>query len=110
MISHAGDAIYQIALPWLVLELTGSKTTTSLIALTAYLPAVFFSLIAGVVADRFNRRGVMIFSDAVRMGLILVLVAYLLAGGAQPVVIGAIAFLVASFSTLVLPGPGCYDP
>ncbi|MBA7653166.1 hypothetical protein ES703_61009 [subsurface metagenome] len=37
VISHAGDSIYQLALPWLVLELTGSKTTTSLVALCAYL-------------------------------------------------------------------------
>ena len=47
VISHGGDAIYQIALPWLVLEITGSKTTTSLVALSAYLPAVLFSLMPG---------------------------------------------------------------
>ena len=40
VISHGGDAIYQLALPWLILELTGSKTITSLVALSAYLPAV----------------------------------------------------------------------
>ena len=67
VISHAGDAIYQIALPWLVLELTGSKSITSLIAVSAYLPAVLFSLPAGVIADRFPRKQVMIFSDTARM-------------------------------------------
>ncbi|MFC1543539.1 MFS transporter [Candidatus Neomarinimicrobiota bacterium] len=103
VISHAGDAIYQLALPWLVLELTGSKTTTSLVALSAYLPAVVFSLLAGVAADRFNRRGVMMFSDAARMAVMLVLVGFLLVGGTSPIVIGLIAFAVSSFATLFYP-------
>lgn len=103
LISHAGDAIYMIALPWLILELTGSKTTTSLIAVCAYLPAVLFSLPAGVIVDRFNRRTVMIFSDAARMITITGLVIYLLYDGVSPLVIGTIAFIVASFSTLFYP-------
>ncbi|MFC1620398.1 MFS transporter, partial [Candidatus Neomarinimicrobiota bacterium] len=81
VISHAGDAIYQLALPWLILELTGSKTTTSLVALSAYLPAVLFSLFAGVIVDRFSRRGVMIFSDITRMAGMALLVIFLLTGG-----------------------------
>ena len=56
LISHAGDAIYMIALPWLMLELTGSKSLTSFVATSAYLPAVFFGLIAGVVVDRYDRK------------------------------------------------------
>ncbi len=92
-----------IALPWLILELTGSKTTTSLIAVCAYLPAVLFSLPAGVIVDRFNRRAVMIFSDAARMITIAGLVIFLLNDGVSPLVIGTIAFIVASFSTLFYP-------
>ena len=37
--SHSADAIYQMALPWLVLELAGSKTTTSPAASSTYLAA-----------------------------------------------------------------------
>jgi len=110
VISHAGDAIYQLALPWLVLELTGSKTTTSLVALSAYLPAVLFSLLAGVAVDRFNRRSVMMFSDAARMLVMLVLVGFLLAGGTSPVIIGIIAFVVASFATLFYPARDALIP
>ena len=56
LISHAGDSIYMIALPWLMLDLTGSKSLTSLVSLSAYLPAVLFGLFAGVVVDRYNRK------------------------------------------------------
>ncbi|MCK4577792.1 MAG: MFS transporter, partial [Candidatus Marinimicrobia bacterium] len=110
VISHSGDAIYQIALPWLVLDLTGSKTTTSLVVLSAYLPAVVFSLASGVLADRFNRRHVMMFSDAVRMAAVLALVLYLLGGGVSPVIIGVIAFLVAAFATLFYPARDALIP
>lgn len=110
VISHAGDAIYQLALPWLVLELTGSKTTTSLVALCAYLPAVLFSLLAGVFVDRFNRRSVMMFSDAARMVVMLALVGFLLAGGTSPIVVGIIAFMVASFATLFYPARDALIP
>ena len=110
VISHAGDSIYQLALPWLVLELTGSKTTTSLVALCAYLPAVLFSLLAGVFADRFNRRSVMMFSDAARMVVMLALVGFLLAGGTSPVIVGLIAFAVASFATLFYPARDALIP
>ena len=110
VISHAGDAIYQLALPWLVLELTGSKTTTSLVALSAYLPAVIFSLLAGVAVDRFDRRRVMMFSDGTRMLIVLCLVAFLLAGGTSPVIVGIIAFTVASFATLFYPARDALIP
>ena len=115
LISHAGDAIYQIALPWLVLDLTGSKTTTSLVALSVYLPAVLFSLMAGVVADRFDRRRVMIFSDLTRMVLVFALVGYLMRGGANPFVLGLLAFGVSTFGTLFYPArdaliPDLVDP
>ncbi len=110
IISHGGDAIYQIALPWLVLELTGSKTTTSLVALSAYLPAVLFSLLAGVLVDRFNLRRVMMFSDAVRMLLVALLAGYLLTGGTSPAVLGFTAFLVATFATLFYPARDALIP
>ena len=62
LISHAGDAVYMIALPWLLLDLTGSKSLTSLVTISAYLPAVLFGLIAGVVVDRYNRKWIMIYA------------------------------------------------
>lgn len=110
IISHAGDAIYQISLPWLILELTGSKTSTSLVAVSAYLPAVLFSLAAGVVGDKFDRRRVMIFSDISRMIFVGSLVAYLMTGGTKPIVIGLIAFTVSTFGTLFYPARDALIP
>ena len=63
LISSTGDAIYQIALIWLVLDITGSNTITGLVALGAYLPAMLFGLLAGVMADRYNRLRLMLISN-----------------------------------------------
>ena len=47
-ISQAGDAIYQLALIWLVLDMTNSSIITGIVAMSAYLPALIFGLYAGV--------------------------------------------------------------
>ena len=52
LISHAGDAIYAIALPWLILDMTGSKMQTALVVITAYLPAIIFGFFAGVILNK----------------------------------------------------------
>ena len=41
MISSAGDAIYQLALLWIVLDITGSSVLTGLVAMGAHMPAIF---------------------------------------------------------------------
>ena len=55
LISHAGDAVFMIALPWLMLDITGSKSLTSLVSMSAYLPAALFGL--GGVLVRYNPKG-----------------------------------------------------
>ena len=103
LISHAGDAVYMIALPWLMLELTGSKSLTSYIAMAAYLPAVLFGLIAGVLIDRYNRKWIMIFSDILRSLLVAIVPLALIFDFITPILIGVITFLLATFSTFFYP-------
>ena len=55
IISAAGDAVYQLALLWLVLDMTNSSIMTGLVAMSAYLPALIFGLYAGVMADKLNQ-------------------------------------------------------
>jgi len=61
IISAAGDAVYQLALLWLVLDMTNSSTMTGLVAMSAYLPALIFGLYAGVMADKLNRLSIPLF-------------------------------------------------
>lgn len=65
-ISALGDGITITALAWQVLVLTGSGTAMGVVLVAQSVPRVLFLLLGGVLADRFSRRGVMLWSDAVR--------------------------------------------
>jgi MFS family permease len=63
VVSQSGDAIFDVALLWLVLVTTGSTTLVGITQAAVLLPSVFASPIAGVYADRLNRRNLMIASN-----------------------------------------------
>ncbi|UOR10768.1 MFS transporter [Halobacillus amylolyticus] len=65
MISFLGDQIYLLALPLIVLALTGSPLAMGIVAALERLP-VLLQPLAGVIADRFHRKGILLFCDAGR--------------------------------------------
>ena len=103
LISHAGDAVYAIALPWLMLEHTGSKTQTALVSMSAYLPALIFGLLAGSIVDQYNRKWIMIFSDIIRAALVIIVPIFLIYGFVSPFLIGVITLSLSAFSTFFYP-------
>ena len=52
-ISLLGDQFYLIALPWLVLSLTGNALTVGTVLATAGVPRALFMLLGGALTDRF---------------------------------------------------------
>jgi MFS family permease len=71
VVSQLGDWFDTIAVMTIVLRLTGSGRAVGLIFVTRFLPSVFVSPLSGVIADRFNRRKIMIASDLVRAVVVL---------------------------------------
>src|SRR5205085_2072146 len=71
VVSQLGDWFDTIALFTLVLRLTGSGSAVSLVLVARFLPSVVFGPLSGVFADRFNRRTLMIASDAARALVVL---------------------------------------
>lgn len=67
LLSGTGDWLLLIAAPYFVLRLTGSTLATGLSLAAATVPAVFLGPVAGVLADRWNRRLTMIAADLARM-------------------------------------------
>ncbi len=65
-ISGVGDQITGLALPWLVLLLTHSPVQLGIVVGLQNLPFLLFTLIAGVYADRWDRRVIMLTCDVVR--------------------------------------------
>ncbi len=103
MISHAGDAIYMIALPWLILDITESTSTTSLVTMSAYLPSLLFGLIAGGIVDRYSRKIVMIYCDLFRAVTVIIIPISLMLGYQSPILIGILAFFLSLFGTPFYP-------
>jgi DHA3 family macrolide efflux protein-like MFS transporter len=64
LISVVGSGLTSFALGVWVFQRTGSATQFALIGLSAVLPRVLISPLAGVVVDRWDRRRLMILSDA----------------------------------------------
>src|SRR5215218_2813200 len=71
--SFVGDAVSMIALVVLVVEITGSASAVGGALVARLLPTIA-SPLAGVLADRFDRRIVLVGSDLARAGLVLGLV------------------------------------
>jgi len=69
-VSFLGDAVSLVALVVLVVQITGSASAVGGVLVARLLPT-FASPLAGVLADRLNRRAVLITSDLVRAGLAL---------------------------------------
>jgi hypothetical protein len=67
LLSSAGTQTTSIAYPLLVLAITDSPAKAGIVAFARTLPAALFALPAGVAADRWSRRRLMIAADAVRV-------------------------------------------
>ncbi len=67
VVSVLGTQVSTLALPLLVLALTGSPAQAGLIAAAHFLPYVMVSLPAGALIDRWNRKAVMIGCDVARL-------------------------------------------
>ena len=78
LLSNIGTRLTSIAYPLLVLGLTGSPAKAGFVLFARSLPHALFALPAGVVADRWNRKWIMIAADAVRVfavGILVVVIA-----------------------------------
>jgi MFS family permease len=65
LVSITGSSVTYVALPVLVYSMTSSPLLTSLVASLEALPYLMFGLPAGALADRFDRKRVMVLTDLV---------------------------------------------
>jgi len=77
-LSLIGTWMQAVALGWLVYRLTGSKALLGIVGFASQIPALFFSPIAGVFSDRYDRHRTIIITQILAMtqGAILAILAY----------------------------------
>jgi len=71
VVSQMGDWFDTIALYTIILNLTGSGRAVGLLLVARFVPSFLVGSLSGVVADRFNRRSIMIISDLLRAVVVL---------------------------------------
>ena len=72
VVSNFGDGTSIIAYPWLASALTRDPLQIALIAVVQRIPWLVFSLPAGVITDRVDRRRLIAWMDVIRFGLTMV--------------------------------------
>jgi MFS family permease len=101
-VSAIGDAVTFTALPLLVLLLTGSGVQMGIVGVLELLPDLLLGLPAGALADRWNRRRMMLYADVGRAALIGLVPLSMLVGVPTMAVVLAVAFPVNALRVLFM--------
>lgn len=72
IISLFGNAALRFALPLYLLNLTGSSALYGTVMACAFIPSVLLSPVGGIVADRVNKRNIMVILDFFTAAIILI--------------------------------------
>ena len=101
VISSLGDRVHQIALVFLVARATDSSPLAlGLVFAAMTLPALVVGPIAGVLVDRWNRKHVMVASDLVRAGIVVLIP---IAANLHVALVVALVFVLAAASSFFRP-------
>lgn len=100
LLSSLGDRVSFIAYPLLVLAVTGSAAKAGLVGFARLLPSVLFGLAAGVAADRYDRKRLMLGAHVVRAVVLGTLAAAILADVLAFWLIPTAAFVQGAGSTV----------
>ena len=92
-LSELGSQFSLVAYPLLVLALTGSAAKAGVVGFAKTVPIAVFALPAGALADRVNRKHLMVACDGVRAIALVTIPVALAAGGVPYAVIVAVAFI-----------------
>ncbi len=114
IISLFGNAILRFALPLYILKVTNSQALFGIVTACSFLPMIILPFLGGILADRVNKRNIMVALDfftailvlslflvigilpTVPIFIIVLMILYGISGVYQPTVLASIPVLVAS--------------
>nr|WP_309128987.1 MFS transporter [Microbacterium sp.] len=99
--SNVGDGVALAAAPLLIASMTSSPILVASGAVLQFLPWLLFGLHAGAIADRFDRRRMVMFANAARAVVLIALCAFLVTGTANIWIVLAVAFLYGTAEVFV---------
>lgn len=102
-ISNLGSLIQGVGAGWLMTELSASNDMVALVQAANVLPYMAFSLLAGALADNFDRRQIMIWAQVFMLAASGILAAMAYGGMVTPWVILVFTFLIGAGGALYNP-------
>lgn len=93
LLSNLGDGVRAAAFPLLAASLTDNPILISGVAVATQLPGVLLALPAGSLADRFDRRRIVIAADAIRLAFLLGFIGLIASGWATMSVLYVVVFV-----------------
>ncbi len=103
LISLIGTWMQNVAQSWLVYQLTGSPIYLGIVSVASSVPILAFSLGAGVLIDRVDKRKLIIVTQAAAMALAFILSADVFLGFVQPWHIIILSFLLGTVNAIDAP-------
>jgi MFS family permease len=100
LLANLADGIFQVALPLLAASLTRDPGLVAGVSFASRLPWLVFALVAGALADRFDRRRTMVLVDAGRVLVLGALVLAVLGDVASVWLLYVAAFVLGCFETM----------
>lgn len=109
-LSGCGDQVFLVALPWLILQLTGSGAVLGGIMMVEAIPRAALMLIGGAVTDRISPRKIMIMTAAVRSLLVALLTVFVWTRQAQIWQLYTLSFLFGVADAFAAPAAQTFLP
>ncbi len=103
MVTQTGRWMQEVATGWLMLELTDSPAWLGLVGFTRGLPMLLLSLPAGVLADRVDRRKLLVTSQVLAAVLATILAFLVATGLVRPWHVLVLSFLSGSTMSFIFP-------
>ncbi|TXT36010.1 MAG: hypothetical protein FD135_4565 [Comamonadaceae bacterium] len=103
IISLLGDQFTLVALPWLVLRMTGDTLVLGTVLGLMSLPRALFILIGGAVVDRYSPKRVLMLTKYVNTVLLGILAMLVLAGGLSLWTVYLLAFAIGLATAFSIP-------
>ena len=108
-VSGMGDWLYIVAIFVVIYRETHDAAAVGAFGAVRMIPYILLSIPAGLVADRFDRRLVLLVTDLLR-GAVMLVLTFLVASNGPVLPIVAFAMVAASGSTFFYPAMGAYLP
>ncbi len=108
-VSAIGDWLYIVALLVVIYRESGDPLVLGLFGAARVVPYIVLSIPAGIAADRFDRRLILLVTDLAR-GAAMLAMAWVVATGGPVWVLVVLSIVASSFSTFFYPAIGAYVP